>query len=441
MSTTLRRSRRPPQDPSAATRPQNALQKAALQSLQFRQKVQQANANSICGSTSAKVGRMPLRQLLTQDRFCVPIFQRRYCWTETQWKTLLDDATGHSSPSKMQHSLGRLTCTGTTTTTTTTTTTKDESSNNNSNVLVGVKGRSCILDGQQRFTTTTILLAAIRDLLEQLQGEGSGFIGTIESINQILFTNVTEMKEWSNCHSGKVKEGEELSFARLVPTFCDRWAYYMAILPDNNNNNTSLPQSLPRPLQAKQFFLDTLQQQGYHKSFPKLTSLLRGVLDGFTMLYFPVDTNTDRRDGTDDLMVIYERLALRDATFCKPTRKEEYQSMDGSDMIRNLLLGSFANENDALDYYQKYWLPLEQQIQNDGKKSMVQMMRAFLEAQKGEEPQEGVGNAGIIGGQIYAEFQAWFAARLAREDGQVVSVEEKVRQVGVELMQFSRSIG
>lgn len=437
MSTTLRRNRRPPRDPTAATRPKNALEQAAMKSLQFRQKVQQANATSICNANSEQVGRMPMRQLLTMDRFCVPIFQRRYCWTETQWKTLLDDAAGADGHPK--HSLGRLTCTNT------------SNASKSTSSLAGVEGRSCILDGQQRITTTTIQLAAIRDTLEKLQGDGNAFVGTIESINQLLFSDQTQMQEWTQQqHQSLLKEGAELPFARLIPTFCDRWAYYMAILPSklNDNSDSKLPTPLPRPLQAKQFFLEALQKD--YNTFPKLTKLLRGVLDGLTMLYFPVDIDKNQKDGTDDLMVIYERLALRDAAFCKPTRSQEYQSMDGSDMIRNLLLGSFVSESDALEYYKEYWLPLERaRSTTTANGNMVGVLQAFLEAQKGQgndDNDNAAVSGGVIGGQIYAEFQAWFALRLAgsvvdeKPSTSSLSVEEKVRQVGKDLLDFARAL-
>ena len=62
-------------------------------------------------------------------------------------------------------------------------------------------------------------------------------------------------------------------------------------------------------------------------------------------------------------MVVYDRLALRDATWTKPTRDAEYMSMDGVDMIRNLLLGSFIDEPEAMEFYNLYWLPLEKDAQ------------------------------------------------------------------------------
>jgi hypothetical protein len=74
-------------------------------------------------------------------------------------------------------------------------------------------------------------------------------------------------------------------------------------------------------------------------------------LDGVDILYFPIDTNRGMKDGTEDLQVVYERLALRDATWTKPQRTTEYQSMDETDLTCNLFLGSFQSQLAMIDFY------------------------------------------------------------------------------------------
>lgn len=400
-----------------------------------------------------------MRQILSGDLFCVPIFQRRYCWGETQWQTLLDDAsktrTSSSSATTsvaagivQQHSLGRLTCTNQTVVRTANSGARQPKSEN---LLAGVEGRSCILDGQQRFTTVTILLSAIRDLLQEDHKEISPkevesdwdvkkIQMLISSIDDLLFTNVIQMRAWMYRPDAKLEEGVELPFARLVPTFCDRWSYYSAILPSSSTTvdnvleaSSSSDSSWHRPLAAKRFFLSKLQQD--FSSPTQLSNVLTCVLDGLTMLYFPVDVNQGYNDGTEDLMVIYERLALRDATFCKPRREEEYLSMDGVDMIRNLLLGSFREQTDALEFYKDYWLPIEKLTSEQSYgRSIKEVLEAFLDLRREDSLVElladGKHNHGIIGGKIYVDFQAWL------EEATNCSVmsggnapEEKVRQV------------
>jgi len=78
-----------------------------------------------------------------------------------------------------------------------------------------------------------------------------------------------------------------------------------------------------------------------------LNSLADVVLHKLEWLFFPISVNgVFEDDGTEDLQLIFERLAIRDATFCKPSRATEFASMGAADFVRNLLLGSFRCESD-----------------------------------------------------------------------------------------------
>ncbi|KAL3920214.1 MAG: hypothetical protein SGILL_003374 [Bacillariaceae sp.] len=463
----LKKNRRPPKDPSAATaQPKNALERQAMQSHAFRQKVAGANSITICNASSNKVGRMPLRELLQSDKFCVPIFQRRYCWTEAQWQTLLDDAVATISPNASSdattryaqglHSLGRLTCTNIDDSSSNNDEDNDKRASSSSRNLMGLTlaGRSCILDGQQRFTTVTILLAAIRDLLQEYSNnendgnKDNSITASINLITQILFLDPIQMGAWIHNPNEQLEEGIELDFARLVPTFCDRMPYFAAVLPQCSKATQStilttdtIPSSWQRPLVAKAFFLKTLRNR-----FPtsqELNRILAAMLDRLSMLYFPVNVNHGKDDGTEDLMVIYERLALRDATFCKPTRAEEYQSMDGVDMIRNLLLGCFDKPDDALNFYKDYWLPLER-LSEEKKTSVKELVAAFLEEQEEEGDASNdaprIVKIGTIGGQTYAEFQEWFTEQQSQAESVGTNENELVRSVGKDLLQFASNL-
>ena len=300
----------------------------------FHQKVSAAHQTSICNAM--KVGRKNIRNILEQDpNFQVPIFQRRYCWNADQWDTLLSDAQLGK-----EHSLGRLTCTNV-----------GHVFDGSPIIKPNIARRSVILDGQQRFTTITLLLASIRDALQSLY---AGDVH-IEAINNLLFVNQTALSTWiENMTDTSLHEGMELHFAKLIPTYCDRWSYYAAILPIDDSTFPDRITIWHRPLKAKRHFDSHLK--GYSRE--ELHALTTSVLNKFHMLYFPIDL-VGRSDGTEDLMVVYERLAMRDATFCKPHRENEYVPMDGMDMIRNLLLGSFENEEDTIRFYKDIWLPME----------------------------------------------------------------------------------
>lgn len=93
-------------------------------------------------------GELPLNKILSSDYdFVIPDYQRPYAWTHEHALQLLDD---------LEDALNR---------------TDDEPYFLGSIVLVKVKGeaRAEVIDGQQRLTTTTILLAVLRDLTSNAQ--------------------------------------------------------------------------------------------------------------------------------------------------------------------------------------------------------------------------------------------------------------------------------
>jgi len=356
----------------------------------FRSKVSNANEMRICNSSNPSL--LNLRQILKKTIYQVPIFQRRYCWSVKQWKTLLADARGI-------HSLGRLTCTNT-------------------------KPRSIVLDGQQRFTTVTILLASLRDALKKKDDP------LISFINKLLFPDVEKMNIWIQ-EENKVFEGIELPFSVLIPTFCDRWSYYSAILPNQVYNEKN--SSWHRPMQAKKFFDSHLANLGRKH----IHSLYNCVLDGFNMLFFPIEISKGYQDGTEDLMIIYERLALRDTTFCKPTRNEEYEPMGAIDLIRNLFLGTFQENKQVIVFYQNYWLPMERASETSTK-SMHEMLETFLKTNTLEDFSP-MRQETIIGGELYADFQAWLDVAMDEKENEKESVdlESKIMKIGQLILNFS----
>lgn len=428
---------------------------------------QATTSKGICYGSGQNVGRMSLKDLLSQNtsgtsqyqqdteipsKYQVPIFQRRYCWTETQWQTLLMDA----ATSKSLHSLGRLTCTTTTTTTTIQPSAEEDKVATDDDHTTTSQHRSIILDGQQRFTTVTLLLAAIRDAMwkrqqkaiQKNQGQDQAIADMIAEINQILFPDQDDFEAWlASGPQQELKEGMTLSFAKLIPTYCDRWSYYSAILPQDassvsNRLDAASQKAFHRPLAAKKYYDGMLAMF----SNGEIKNLLQSVYTKLTMLLFPIEF-AGRTDGTEDLMVVYERLALRDATFCTPTRSEEYVTMSGPDMIRSALLGAFVDPTQALEFYQSYWLPMErmatvtltgkeqnEKAEEEEERNMASMMHAFLDQEYLEAEEEKM-EEGTVGGLVYARFQLW---QDLHETQSSLSAEDATRQQGESILTFAQ---
>ena len=189
----------------------------------FSAKVAQANDRIICGSSVDAVKTVPMGRILAR-RLRIPFFQRRYCWSEPQWATLLRDVEACGGAG---HALGRLTC------------------------AVEADGRLLVIDGQQRSTTCALLLAAVRD--------APAADGALRArINNVLFPDGAALARWraSRGAAAVICDGEALDFAAVVPTHCDRAAFYEAVLPRGARAANS---AWRRPAEAKAYFLDALR--------------------------------------------------------------------------------------------------------------------------------------------------------------------------------------
>ena len=212
----------------------------------------------------------------------------RYCWSKDQWATLLSDAMAVVGGTKEKHSLGRITC------------------------VIGSAddGAVVVIDGQQRNTTSVLLLAAIRDVCHDRASDAVA--ASLEArLDGVLFPDGAALADWSTSRRSatadatvEVGEGEALRFASLVPTYCDRSPFFAAILP--RSLSVRHLGGWHRPFEAKQFFLS----KAHELSTEQLTSLTDVVLNKLEWLFFPIDMSGDHQDGTEDLQVIFERTRL-----------------------------------------------------------------------------------------------------------------------------------
>jgi len=378
----------------------------------FLQNLMQANQNIICTAKGSDVRRACMAELL-RERLRIPIFQRRYCWGEDQWKTLLSDALEVSDGSKQKHALGRITCV------------KGDASSGD--------GRLLVVDGQQRNTTCSLLLAAIRDVVLAKHSEDAVCEGLASRLDSFLFPDTAAMEAWlsQSPQSKQIMEGLALEFAALIPTYCDRASYFAAILPPRAAVEKSCAK-WHRPHEAKCYFIDQLHEF----TSERLVCLAETVLYKLEWLLFPISVNDGHKDGTEDLQVIFERLAVRDATLCRPSRATEFASMGAADFIRNLLLGSFEHESDAIDMYKSHWLQIEQlaaeacvqKRSSDIAEAMEEMVRKFLKSQPEKMKKPSKAAWVVVGGDLYPQFRQWLTSALAADDS-VVEGESESRSL------------
>eukprot|EP00122_Pirum_gemmata_P008962 Pgem_evm1s8279 len=180
--------------------------------------------------------------------YLIPLFQRKYCWSENHLITLIEDAIKQANPNVVDttfsnaHSLGRIT--------------------------VANKENNLVIDGQQRLTTISICLAAIRDFMVKNEVEFNN--ETISKIQNCLF------HEHSNTAFTDYQFGEGISFptAKLIPTYYDRLSFSKCIYPLVLNKSHHANYEHTNQKEKASIFTDTdCIAVNYRKAFVCLESI------------------------------------------------------------------------------------------------------------------------------------------------------------------------
>ena len=215
-------------------------------------------------ATSQSVDYTPLAPLLrratTSGGLVIPLFQRRYCWSERQWEPLWVHSTGLVRQGEgSEHSLKRLMC-----------------------LERGGAGGSLVLDGQQRLTTCCVLLASLRDAART---------------DPLLLPPLAE---------------QITALLALAPPRADGWPHVLSpTLDDRENFAEALRPQLPPPLTAsaeagplvrcRAFFSARCATLGCSD---ELGALGAAVMEGLHLIHFPIS-------GSVQMQAVFEAHATK----------------------------------------------------------------------------------------------------------------------------------
>lgn len=230
----------------------------------------------------------------------IPLFQRPYSWRLTNWKTLWDDVlVQYDSDDKSAHFMGTIVSVPA------------------RSVPVGVS-KYLIIDGQQRLTTVSILLAALRDTLDK---------NSSDRIQEVYLTN-------------RFRDPEDT--LKFVPTQIDRDRYRAMILDREIPDDQSLMS----------------EAYAYFKG-----QLLRGIdPNGDAIDCAKVLTTVERAlqvvminlGDDDDPYLIFESLNFKG------------EPLTQADLVRNYILMRFRHSmstgGEQERIYTKYWAPMERRL-------------------------------------------------------------------------------
>jgi hypothetical protein len=230
----------------------------------------------------------------------IPLFQRPYTWKKSNWQTLWDDVmVQYDLADTSTHFMGAIV------------------SLPARSVPVGVS-KYLIIDGQQRLTTVSLLLCALRDCLDA---------NSSARIQEVYLMN-------------KFRDPEDTP--KFVPTQADRDVYRSIAIDRAPLENGSLM------VQAYNFFRNQLQTgsdpNGDTVSPSKVLTTLEHALQVVMI----------NLGDSDDPYLIFESLNFKG------------EPLNQADLVRNYVLMRFRHSvssgGEQERVYLKYWRPLEEQL-------------------------------------------------------------------------------
>lgn len=261
-----------------------------------------------------KASETSLRNLIEGSKqFKVPLYQRPYSWDAKNWEALWDDLmTLHMDETGGSHFLGPIV-------------TLSE--------LGTPDGISpyIVIDGQQRLTTLTLLLMALRDHLKK---ENSRLA---EKLQELYLIN-------------KFQDGE--AFYKILPTQADR-KFYQDIVQSEEVEKRG------RIYEAYKFFYKLIEK-GIDSVPFDLTKLTTTILERLNLV--SITLNED-----DNPYLIFESLNYKGAPLTQ------------ADLIRNYFFLRLPKEQKIQDkVYSEFWLPMQEEFKAvAGDKYLEEITLAF----------------------------------------------------------------
>jgi uncharacterized protein with ParB-like and HNH nuclease domain/predicted transport protein len=262
-------------------------------------------------------------------QFVIPIYQRTYSWQIKQCSKLLDDILRISRDDSVPgHFIGSVVY-------------FQESIHTVSDVP-----QLLVIDGQQRLTTVSLLIAAMSEFVKENEAG--------------IDTNHTKLR---NYYLLNAEESGDLEF-KLLLTRRDKETFINLLkgIPQSENDSQRIRENY-------EFFRN-------HITFENITTIYGGV-----QRLFVVDVALEK--DKDNPQLIFESL------------NSTGLDLSQADLIRNFILMGQEIKTQT-EFYEKYWFPMEQSFGNEYASRFDWFMRDYLSVKMGRIPAIG---------RVYDEFK------------------------------------
>ncbi|WP_259317109.1 DUF262 domain-containing protein [Megamonas rupellensis] len=265
-----------------------------------------------------QAGETTLNKLLNTSRqFIVPIFQRNYSWQKSQYEQLWFDILRASKfKEKQNHFIGSIVYI-------------------DMGTPAGRPQQLLLIDGQQRLTTISILLCAIKDYVQKFNLE-TKLINLVKIKNQFLY------------NSDEIDEDRY----KLLLNVQDKETYIKLI--DNTIFTVNKP--VTNIIKCYEFFYERIED--FIKQHGQIDEIYAGI---FKLSLVSISLDKD----SDNPQMIFESM--------NSTGKDLSQT----DLLRNYLLMDLTPEKQTR-LYKTYWKPMEELFGEDIYKNDVNKFDYFI---------------------------------------------------------------
>lgn len=347
---------------------------------------------------SSNVAPLNLGSMLAASPLRIPVFQRRYCWSESQWRLLWQSVVDvRDNPERNAHSLGRIM------------------------LFQHSDGTRLVLDGQQRLTTSVLLLTVLRHRLEML-GHSASDLAALA--NDRFLPTMDDREDFRKCLVDSNASGESCML-QAVRVFRE-----LASTLDAEACRDTANAVLHR-LTALAFVVDTPEAlQSVFEGMARKSQLMQ-QLKGTEL-----DLNSCAQcfaSGEGGHVVASTHLGPNGDRMCAAcaAKTPGAQPMTPGmpmvplDLIRNFVVDHFATEPRMVEMHALHWRPLEAMYQHD-----VASLEAAL-----EDFLDGQGHEVASRWALYSSFTAWW--RAADADLPQDDIEDRAV---VKLLQLRKSL-
>lgn len=270
------------------------------------------------GDDFLQAGETTLNKLLNTSRqFIVPIFQRNYSWQKSQYEQLWFDILRASKfKEKQNHFIGSIVYI-------------------DMGTPAGRPQQLLLIDGQQRLTTSSILLCAIKDYVQKFNLE-TKLINLAKIKNQFLY------------NSDEIDEDKY----KLLLNVQDKETYIKLI--DNTIFTVNKPAT--NIIKCYEFFYERIED--FIKEYGQIDEIYAGI---FKLSLVSISLDKD----SDNPQMIFESM--------NSTGKDLSQT----DLLRNYLLMDLTPEKQTR-LYKTYWKPMEELFGEDIYKNDVNKFDYFI---------------------------------------------------------------